>query len=132
MRPRFSLRLLILLMAVVCIYLGARHWRKEQVLKLCKELEKSYAFDVPDELVDVLWQRKPTVGRVFERHGEKQMQVIVFQSAATVWGDAGASEETITKLERLGVVEYVDESSAIIEFIPYPTKKKEQLGVVTE
>jgi hypothetical protein len=119
-------------MAVVCLYLGARQLRKEQVLKLCKELERSYAFDIPDEFVDMCWQRKPTVGRVFERHGEKQMQVIVFQSAATVRGDAGASEETIAKLEQFGVVEYVDASLAIIEFIPYPTKKKEQLRVVTE
>ena len=111
MRLRFSLRLLILLMAVVCIYLGARQWRKVQVRDLCEALRNDeYVFlaPAPNELIDTLWQRKPTVGNVYENNGEKTMRVIISRSGNQIFWSERDDQDEIAKLERLGVVEYCE------------------------
>ena len=98
-------------MAVVCIYLGVRQWRKEQVLSVCGTLRReNYIFDLPNEVVDEIWQRKPTIGNVIEaRFGERILfcKMPSGRNAGYVFTwDIRRNEKSIAMLESLGVVSH--------------------------
>ena len=109
-RIRFSLRGLILLVTAVGLFLGARDWRKREVLKLCDQLQKDanadrYMFDVPNSWHDYIWQRKPTVGCIFWHAGEERMTLVVGRSASDIVS-ATNDRALIERLKDLGVVKY--------------------------
>ena len=101
---RFSLRLLVLLMTVICAYLGARHFRERQVLDLCAGLRKDgYQFVTPVQDRDWFWQRKPIVAYENEHGGN-----LVYHTKDKITGSTLVKEVTEPKenerLKRLGVV----------------------------
>jgi hypothetical protein len=66
MRPRFSLRLLILLMAAASLFFGYSQIRRKKIWREVSEVEAmGVRVDMPDSFTDRLWQRRPRKGEVF-------------------------------------------------------------------
>ena len=107
--PRFSLRLLILLMGFACAYLGARQYRDRQVMTLCAELKSSgYSFDIPDELPDLFWQRKPHVGTIVDAGPFTGLEYTATLSGRKVASGLVLHSNEARRLIQLGVVDVRD------------------------
>jgi hypothetical protein len=65
-RIRISLRGLILLVTAVGLFLGYAEYRRKTIHQACEELKDyGYAFTLPSDWRDRIWQRKPIIGPAF-------------------------------------------------------------------
>jgi hypothetical protein len=62
---RYSLKAMLILVTVVGLFLGYSQWRRRSILRQVSELRSFWArVDVPDDWIDVVWQRRPSKGRL--------------------------------------------------------------------
>jgi hypothetical protein len=108
-KPRISLRMLFVVATLLIVFFGYSQLRRKKILEVCDSLRKDgYVFDTPNGLRNVLWQRKPTVGKLTRLNGEQFMWARVDRmhnyGAEMGWVLEG-NRKTIGRLKRLGVVE---------------------------
>jgi hypothetical protein len=81
-RIRISLRGLILLVTAVGLFLGFAEHRRNTIYQACEELKDyGYAFTLPSDWRDRIWQRKPIVGPAFYT-ANKDLLLLDLQSEA--------------------------------------------------
>jgi hypothetical protein len=97
-RPRFSLRLLIVLVTAIAMLLGYGQHRRRQIHTACQELrDYGYACSTPSAWHDRLWQRQPTTDVTFYKQNE-ELLIMDLQNAT---GDP----KPIANLVAIGVPE---------------------------
>jgi hypothetical protein len=76
---RFSLKFLFTAITVLIVFFGFSQARRRAILREASELsERRAAVEVPHGWIDVVWQRRPSVGRIrWEpyRHEEVEQQM---------------------------------------------------------
>jgi hypothetical protein len=87
LRPKYSLKFLLLIATAVTVFIGLSQIRRKQTLEVCDSLRKDgYVFETPNGLLDkVVWQRKPTVGNVVEVDPHTQILLLRDGSFTTRW-----------------------------------------------
>jgi hypothetical protein len=109
-RVRISLRGLLLLVTAIGLFLGAREWRRQSVLKLCEEIKYDpllgiYVTDFPNDWRDSIWQSGPVVLRSSTKDGQEFFTAIIFRSSADI-RNLVYDKPTIDRAKELGVIEY--------------------------
>ena len=107
--PRFSLRLLIVLVSACALALGYSQYRRREILKVCAELQAGgYVFQVPDNWHDHLWQREPVVAWISDWGGTQVLdRLVVFDKESKVSVlSATADQHELDRMKKLGMVEY--------------------------
>jgi len=106
LRPKYSLKLVLLSATAVTVFLGYSQIRRKQLRATYWHLrEDGYQFIVDDDLRDLIWQRKPTVatsrpdgrGPIYQRRDVVNRRIVVTELT---------DPKEIERLKRLGVVEY--------------------------
>jgi hypothetical protein len=65
LRPKYSLRFFLLFATAVTVFLGYSQIRRQKIWRDASEVEALGArVEMPNDLVDYLWQRRPTEGVV--------------------------------------------------------------------
>jgi hypothetical protein len=104
-RPKYSLKLFLILSTVVIVFCGTSLYRRSNVLKMCAEFQRDgLVFETPAEWMDVLWQRKPTIGKTEIMNGSEILRTLH-------WSRGGPHEiwirdpKEIDHYKKLGVTE---------------------------
>jgi hypothetical protein len=106
--PRFSLRLLLLLVTTFVLAFGYPMYWRSKIRTLCAELHADgHVFSVPDEWQDYVWQRPPVVGSIaYENRAEVLVTWATHPTRKRVETRIISDKATIERLKKLGMVKY--------------------------
>jgi len=121
LRPKYSLKLFLLIATAVTVFLGYSQIRRQNILDMCAELRKDgYVIKAPNELQDSLWQRKPYVGFISVYGETETLEGTMKQTdEGTVRGWTRDRQE-IARMKRLGVVSYTEPGHVVVKTSDQP------------
>jgi hypothetical protein len=107
---RFSLRHLILAVSVVGLFLGISHARRREIHATAQKLhQEGYQLAVANRWRDVLWQRKPIVGTLYQNGKDEYLEVSIAERKAPKLVHYSVRQirgPEIERLKSLGMVQY--------------------------